>query len=121
MDELELVRFLETRYNERVSELRELAEARTGDALPESLRGDVLLIEPAFNGADVFRELVADIEAKRLIIDSYRRELADVTAAGMGSEMRDIGFVEGLEQALRCLAVPYAGHPDYRPEWKPDA
>jgi hypothetical protein len=30
-----------------------------------------------------------------------------------------IGQEEGLLTALRLLALPYADHPDYRPEWAP--
>jgi len=48
-----------------------------------------------------------EAEAKRRIVEAWRRDLD-----------------EGVEQpeqlfATRCLALPYADHPDYREEWRP--
>jgi len=53
--------------------------------------------------------VLADIAAKRLIIEQY--ELAD---GGLtGQILRNC-----LDTPIRLLALPFAGHPDYREEWK---
>jgi len=52
--------------------------------------------------------VLAECEAKRRIVDSYRYLTAD-------PELR----MQAWTFALRCLALPYADHPDYREEWRP--
>jgi hypothetical protein len=54
--------------------------------------------------------VLADVAAKRQILEQY--ELAD---GGMtGQILRNC-----LDTPIRLLALPFAGHPDYREEWKP--
>jgi hypothetical protein len=57
-------------------------------------------------GKTTARRRIADCEAKRRII----ARLCDVEWTGSRA-VRDVVLAE--------LAVPYADHPDYRPEWKP--
>jgi hypothetical protein len=57
--------------------------------------------------------LVAECEAKRRIA----AELADAVSnyeVNLGPE----GEVTRLTFVLRALALPYADHPDYQPEWR---
>lgn len=58
--------------------------------------------------------VLAEVAAQRRIIAAYGE--ACVNPSG---EMRDYGHEEGLEEAMRLLALPHAAHPDYRPEWAP--
>lgn len=51
--------------------------------------------------------VMADIEAKRRIVEAYLYLAND-------ADMR----VHAWTFAIRCLALPYAAHPDYRPEWE---
>lgn len=64
------------------------------------------------NGAHIARHdparVLAECEAKRQIVALY--EYARETGQGPG------GY---LERALAALALPYADHPDFDPEWKP--
>jgi hypothetical protein len=53
---------------------------------------------------------LAECEAKRRIVEEYR----EACSAGWAQELSG-----GLNVALRCLALPYAAHPDYREEWRP--
>ena len=70
-------------------------------------------------GAHIVRwdpaRVLAEVESKRQIIASYE-EWRDGNTSG---EMLDYGHKEGLGEAMEHLAVVYAGHPDYRDEWKP--
>ena len=61
------------------------------------------------------RRLLAECTARRIIIDR---------AGAIGGEPIDLGgspqaamFALGMLSALRYLALPYADHPDFRPEW----
>ncbi|WP_377274356.1 DUF6221 family protein [Peterkaempfera sp. SMS 1(5)a] len=51
------------------------------------------------------RRVLAEVDAKRRIIAEYEANSVD----------------EWPLFPLFCLALPYASHPDYRPEWAPDA
>lgn len=55
-------------------------------------------------------ELLADVEAKRRIIDLY--EAAD-GAGFVGHLLRN-----SLDTPLRLLALPFAGRPGWREEWR---
>lgn len=62
--------------------------------------------------------VLADVAAKRAIVDAFV-EYRDELAGAPGAEMRDVGRMEGLEEAVRHLAAVYADHPDYDQEWTP--
>ncbi len=53
--------------------------------------------------------VLADVQAKRRLIE----ESIDADQAG------EYWNSESREWALRLLALPYAGHPDYRDVWRP--
>jgi hypothetical protein len=55
--------------------------------------------------------LLAECEAKRRIVDDYRKQEASCSDGDMG------WLLQGLEMAMEALAVPYAAHPDYQQEW----
>ncbi|MGW6912575.1 DUF6221 family protein [Kitasatospora sp. NPDC054939] len=59
----------------------------------------------------------AEVAAKRQILVEYE------TAATFYGKNRHApaGELHGLHVALRYLASVYVSHPDYRPEWAPDA
>jgi len=52
--------------------------------------------------------VLADVAAKRRIVDTYQQYHAHVA---------DFGSVNTLMFVMRVLALPYAAHPDYRQEW----
>jgi hypothetical protein len=62
--------------------------------------------------------LLAECEAKRRIVG--RLAAADRYAAtgGVTTEYAE-GYDHGILDAARFLALPYADHADYRPEWRP--
>ena len=66
------------------------------------------------------RRLMAEIEAKRQILDAYVRELEDYEQykddAHVWASSRES---DTLERVVRLLAVPYAEDPGYRDEWRP--
>ncbi|MCP9998011.1 DUF6221 family protein [Streptomyces werraensis] len=58
--------------------------------------------------------VLADIEAKRRIL-YLAEQLPKVTAS---TDMFD-NHRDAWAEVLKQLALPYADHPDYRPEWRP--
>ncbi len=62
--------------------------------------------------------VLAECEVKRRIIEreqfvtSHGPAVDHVRALDMTT-----GATAALHDVLRCLALPYADHPDYRPEW----
>lgn len=91
-----------------------LSEAEARGAAAASARGGAELIGPVPRSKG--RRARADLEAKRQIVDECvsRIESGD---DGQGNLMTS-GAHCG-EFVLQQLAVPYADHPDYRPEWRP--
>jgi hypothetical protein len=61
--------------------------------------------------------VLADVAVKRRIVD--RCQNSHETMPSWGSEDYPGGERSGLYQAVQLLALPYAGHPDYREEWRP--
>lgn len=59
--------------------------------------------------------LQTDVEAKRLLLELH--PYAGLLSAPESCEPCVV--VPGPCPTLRLLALPYAGHPDYRDEWKP--
>lgn len=60
-----------------------------------------------------FKWLIADINAKRLLLTQF--ELRGNSVRGMVQPATG-GVWDDL---LRVLALPYANRPGYRPEWRP--
>lgn len=61
--------------------------------------------------------VLADVAAKRALLDQLGD--AEIYAAPSYAALRDVGRADGLRLAVRLLAAVYAGHPDYRQEWRP--
>jgi hypothetical protein len=94
-----------------------------GELRGHHMEGTALLMQ--FTPARV----LAECNAKRRMIKQAREriEAAEVVAA-VGGPDNTLGRVDRTWQlgagaawhtVLRLLALPYAGHEDYRPEWKP--
>jgi hypothetical protein len=60
---------------------------------------------------DATERLLADVEAKRRIVEQARDYIPELEHGDNGEWAFDL--------VLRLLAVPYADHPDYREEWRP--
>jgi hypothetical protein len=63
------------------------------------------------------RRVLAEREAKRRIVEEYAPVAKNDT--GESEPEYAYGWAEGLGEAVRLLALPYADHPDYRDEWRP--
>jgi hypothetical protein len=91
--------------------------------LPERVKGVVLAEVPLDILPRVVTHLarhdparvLAEVEAKRRILDLAGEWQA---AAGPGADFARQAAVV-LDRTLRLLALPYADHPDYDPEWRP--
>jgi hypothetical protein len=81
---------------------------------------------------------VADANTKQSVVDATEqsamqataagRRLAEQVAAGIPADQPELvetarweGHAAALLHVLCLLARPYAGHPDYLPEWRPGA
>ncbi|MYR76549.1 MULTISPECIES: DUF6221 family protein [unclassified Streptomyces] len=60
------------------------------------------------------KRILAEVDAKRALLTEYEER-----AATSSPDLVDLGRLQGLEKAIRALTAPYAGHPDYRSEWRP--
>ncbi|MFD0408613.1 DUF6221 family protein [Kitasatospora sp. NPDC127116] len=83
---------------------------RRGDEIWSQGRNDVIVVGKTWArpGDHIARHDPARVLAD---VDAKRRVLADVES-----------FTEdGALAVLQLLALPYADHPDYRPEWAPTA
>ncbi len=70
------------------------------------------------SGEEAFRRWVdADCEAKRRIVELMRERHPHYDWLRATDEERGEDRMHGL--VGRLLALPYAGHPDYREEWRP--
>jgi hypothetical protein len=78
----------------------------TSAELPAELADHIARQDPA--------RTLAEVDAKREVV-----RLAERAYDYHGTFMN--GFASALVHALRLFALPYAGHPDYRPEWAPEA
>jgi hypothetical protein len=58
---------------------------------------------------------LAEVEAKRRIIDLYEAQSARQYENAMEEDRTWV-----LESAVRALTLPYADRPGYRPEWAPE-
>lgn len=66
--------------------------------------------------------VLAEVDAKRRIIARYTSAVED-SAEDEDGYYDENRFEDArqLVPVLRLLALPYADHPDYRPEWAPEA
>lgn len=67
------------------------------------------------------KRVLAEVDTRRRILDRYISAVADSVedADGYYDETR-FEDARQLYPVLRLLALPYAAHPDYRPEWAPE-
>jgi hypothetical protein len=78
---------------------------RSGLAWASDVNRPVLEVDPS--------RMVAECEAKRRVVAQFVDAVANYEAdAGPQGEVTRLRFV------LRALALPYADHPDYQPEWR---
>jgi hypothetical protein len=115
----DLVAFLRARLDE---------DQRTAEGLNMATR--MLGAEPDFYGAggpaaaaywrhfDPARVL-AEVDAKRRILEQHHRSGQTCPRCSLGTEDGQVVFERDPCGTLRLLALPYAGHPDYRAEWAP--
>jgi Family of unknown function (DUF6221) len=59
--------------------------------------------------------VLLECEAKRAVIATYKQAIQKAHH----DPNTPPGKVTALETVLKQLALPYAQHPDYRPEWSP--
>ncbi len=81
----------------------------------EGVAQHIALNDPAY--------VLADLATKRKILDLLAADLSApiVTVNGPGVFTSTGGHRKRALKMARLLAGPYADHPDYRPEWAPDA
>jgi hypothetical protein len=63
--------------------------------------------------------VLAEVDAKRRIIEQHHCSGVTCPRCSLGTEDGEVVFERDPCGTLRLLALPYAGHPDYRGEWAP--
>jgi hypothetical protein len=71
---------------------------------------------------------LAEVDAKRRILVAFEQAGQNkwpddpdmILTVKQRITNQAIGREDGLMTAIRLLVLPYADHPDYRPEWRPD-
>lgn len=117
-----LPEFLRDRYDEDEKDANQLAVDldrwdREGAANgPDGTQGSIVASTLRGGAFDPARVL-ADIEAKRLIVEACTTPLPQL---GIPPEQWD-RVPTDRDDVLRLLALPYAEHPDWREEWRPSA
>ncbi|MFI0900582.1 DUF6221 family protein [Streptomyces sp. NPDC020983] len=128
----DLIAFLNARLNEDQQAAQHVAAEygetwRDDDDWVRGSNGADVVDEPGAPVAHIARHdpafVLADIDAKRRIMECHEpwvAENGDTICGRCGREHID-GRPGGHFpcQTLRLLALPYADHPDYRPEWAP--
>ena len=100
----------------RISEDEEWAMTSSSTSTPGSFTRDnygALLIQPT--------RVMAECEAKRAILaahEAHEERVRFALAMGLSPDHADQRR-NATREILRLLALPYADHPDYLPEWKP--
>lgn len=96
----DLIRFLLARVDDDVAELKRLV--RQQGASPDTTEGVRAIVRQQ-----------AEAASKRRMIGALQQLLV-LRDQPLEKTVRD-----AATQMLRVLAVPYEGHPAYRPEWRP--
>jgi len=63
--------------------------------------------------------VLAEGDTKRRIIEQHHRSGVTCPRCSLGTEDGQVVFERDPCETLRALALPYADHPDYQPEWAP--
>jgi hypothetical protein len=100
----------------RIDEESALASAADQDAQQLGpITDDLPAASEDHRVAHMFRwspaRVLAECEARRRIVEDYLAQLDSHRAGWDARTPRDL--------AVRALALPYADHADYRPEWRP--
>lgn len=77
-------------------------------------------VDYQIGGRSVAPMMLADIAAKRAIVEVFEEAARDVDAIDYdyGADDEDWGAVSLLRDVLRLLAQPYAEHADFDPAWR---
>lgn len=89
----------------------------TYDAFPSYPWGAEAPELPFMAGPGHPARVLADVQAKRAIIEHCTRTIANASWDPPGI---DPYTVPAIAHVLRLLASAYSDHPDYSPGWKPD-
>jgi hypothetical protein len=124
----DLIAFLRARLDEDEMAARAAAEAAQTSVWMDGAEGSVLGVGGDMHLRGAVRSIddigphiarwdparvLAEVEAKRRIVDWSESVEAKFAEAGLGEHANGTHMV-----FARWLAEPYAEHPDYRPEWQ---
>lgn len=135
----DLVQFLRARLDEdeRIAQAHKQAfpswhhDDSANEIRDDANAGTVAFVPHAADGSHIARHdparVLAEVDAKRRLLTVHARDTTysfsgcvtcdagDNSCGCMGGSAYDYPC-----ETLRLLALPYADHPDYRPEWAPD-
>ncbi|MFH9765175.1 DUF6221 family protein [Streptomyces microflavus] len=128
----DLADFLRARYNEarqrehaKLKVIPSIFDGHNVEWRYEMIESEALYVDGHPYPAEKYTEIatapapdpdvIADLDAKLAVVDLLAPIVADESYQGPDH----YGGVDACEKALRLLARPFAGHPDYRDEWRP--
>lgn len=111
-----IVEFLEARLDE------DEADARNADGdrlLAWSKHDRMVIVDSGFLQAFTRSRILREVAAKRAIIAQSREadEYYAYMSGNGGTTSMAVGHVNACSETVKALAVVYAEHPDYQPDW----
>lgn len=114
----DLVQFLRDRLDEDVTEAGKLDDGDDWEMESWQVRRDETGTYDSYAYLRIAKtRVLTEVDAKRRILAIHRRFVEEAGQACLGCA----GGIEWEAcPIVRLLAMPYADHPDYQPEWAPD-
>jgi hypothetical protein len=126
----DLVQFLRARLDETAAKARAHRQASADWYYDDSAKeirdrvnsGTVAFVPAHADAEHIARHdparVLAEVDAKRQIVARYERAMDNRRAHP--ADLASAGAFLALHGAVKLLGLPYADHPNYRPEWAPD-
>ena len=102
-----------TGYPDIISVPRDQQHGRDEIVLSDVWRDGIVDYATRFDPARV----LAEVDAKRRILDEYDKALN--RRRQWPGDLSSAGALLTMVHVVKLLALPFAGHPDYREEWRP--
>lgn len=118
---MDLVPFLRDRLNEEQAEAEKLADVDDYSLEPWALQWEETGEWNSYSYLRIAKaRVLAEVEAKRRMIEAYERTSRGVQTAPRG-DMRETARTarDSWLAALKLCALPYADHADYLEKWRP--
>lgn len=116
----DLIEFLRSRYKEEAAQAEKQRDGDDYPLDPWEIRWEETGEWNSYAYIRITKSrALAEVEAKRDVVAQYERALENRRAHP--DDLAAAGALLALLGTLKSLALPYAGHPGYKPRWAPTA